>query len=172
MRSLRKTEPDPIIVNTSIRELQDFARKTFTTVLKLNNETTNTDTTFSNDAVLLFQADASIKYRFHFVVFYDTPTAADFKWQLTGPASPTLVLYDGRAYAPGATAATVTRDNAFSSAHSLTETSGTAGFVDITGILHNGTTAGLVNLQWAQNGSNGSNTTVYAGSYLEFSSVP
>lgn len=172
MRALRRDETDGIKINSAVRGLQDFARTSMTNVLKLKDETTNTDTTFSDDAVLLFQADASTNYRFRFVVFYDTPTAADFKWQINGPGSPTLIIYDGRALPPGATATTITRDNAFASAHTITETSGTIGYVEVQGILQNGANSGLVSFQWAQATSNGSNTTVRAGSYLEYSSVP
>lgn len=136
------------------------------------NETTNTDTTFNDDAELKFAVEANEKYWFRFVVFYDTPTAADFKWQLAGPSSPTLILYDGFALPPGATSLTITRDTAFGSAHSLTETSGTKGRLVVEGILHNGSNEGTVAFQWAQNTSNGSNTTVYAGSYVEWGKVP
>jgi hypothetical protein len=140
-------------------------------IVKTADESTTSDTSFDDDAALKFAVEASKKYWFRFTVFYNTPTAADFKWQLAGPASPTLIVYDGMALAPGATALTVTRDAAFASSHALTETSGTIGKVVIEGFLHNGANAGTVALQWAQNTSNGSATTVRAGSRLEYGTV-
>lgn len=137
-------------------------------VSKTADQTLNTSTTLASDNALTFPVLASTKYSFRFVVFYDTPTAADFKWQITCPASPTVVLYDGHALAPGATSETITRDNACSSSHSLTETSGTPGSIIIQGIIQNGANAGSVTFQWAQNTSNGSNTTVYAGSNVQY----
>lgn len=148
------------------------ATASWLTIVKPSDETTNTDTTLSNDSKLQFGVAASTKYRFRFVIFYDTPTAADFKYDVNGPGSPTLVLIDTFSLAPGATAWVITRNSSFAfGPNSIVETSGTIGRIEISGILHNGTTAGTVAFRWAQNSSNGSNTTVRAGSYVEYSAT-
>lgn len=142
-------------------------------VLKTADETTASDTTLSDDAILKFTVAANTKYHFRLVIFYDTPTAADFKYDVNGPASPTLLQLHTRHVAPGATAyAGIAIQTAFAfGPTSITETSGTNGCILIDGILHNGANAGTVAFRWAQNTSNGSNTTVRAGSYLEWSQV-
>ena len=140
--------------------------------VKLVDETTNTDTTLSDDDTLKFPVLANVDYWFKFVVHYDTPTAADFKFNVGGPASPTLVDIISKALAPGASALALSQETAFAfTAIVLTETSGTRGYIEIEGVLINGSNAGDVVFRWAQNSSNGSNTTVKAGSRVEFGVV-
>jgi len=140
-----------------------------TSIVKISDETTNTDTTLSDDAVLKFPVIANTKYWFEFTIHYDTPTAADFKYDINGPAAPTLLDIVTRSLAPGATADVITRQTAFAfTSLVITETSGTRGFIRISGLLHNGANAGTVVFRWAQNTSNGSNTTVRASSRVDF----
>lgn len=133
------------------------------------DETTNTDTTLSDDSELSFDVSANATYKFRFTIFYDTPTAADFKYEITCPASPTLVSITTTAIAPGATSETITRESSCSfGPNTITETSGTDGYLVIDGVIQNGANAGSVDFQWAQNTSNGSDTTVYKGSLVEY----
>lgn len=145
----------------------------FLPIVKNADETTASDTTLSDDAQLKFSVLASTKYRFRFVIFYDTPTAADLKFTIAGPAAPTLLQIQTKAIVPGATAySAIAIQTAFAFGPTvLLESAGTNGFIEIEGILHNGANAGTVSFQWAQNTSNGSNTTVRAGSYVEYSAV-
>ena len=143
----------------------------WTTVSKANDEARASTTTLTDDSTLAFPVQANKKYRFRAKIFYDTPTAADFKFDVNGPASPTLVQIETKTIAPGATAlSNIALKTAFAfSAVSVTETSGTNGMIEAEGIVHNGANAGTVAFRWAQNTSNGSNTTVRAGSYIEYS---
>jgi hypothetical protein len=138
--------------------------------LKTTDETVTSSTTLQNDDDLRFSALASTKYGFEIECWYDTPTAADFKYDVNGPAGASLVQIVCEHIAPGAAAFT---DNAIQTAFAftaiaVTETSGTNGFVRIRGIVHNGTTAGTGVMRWAQNTSNASATTVRAGSLIRF----
>jgi hypothetical protein len=139
------------------------------TVKKDADETVSSDSTYSDDADLTFPAAASSKYAFRIVVFFDTSAAADFKYQIQGPASPTLVRMEVKHIIAGGTAyAGQVVQTAFATSVAVAGGGTTGGFVEVNGILHNGTTADEVVFQWAQNTSDASNTTVRAGSYLEW----
>lgn len=138
-------------------------------VIKTSSESTANDTAFSDDAALTFPVAADTNYVFHFVVFWDTGATEDFKWQLTGPASPTLLRYARQAIVPSGTAwAGVDVQTAFSQSFSPTGSGTTGGYLEIYGLLQNGANAGNVTFQWAQNTTGGTNTTVLAGSYVTY----
>lgn len=138
-------------------------------VIKTADEQLATNTTLQDDDALLFPMLASTSYVLRGEIFYDTPTAADFKWGHTGPAAPTLVNIVRDGYSPDATAPSgAGTDEAYNVAGiALTAAAGTFGWVRLSGIIRNGTTAGNFQIQWAQNASSGT-TTVRAGSYLEY----
>lgn len=135
-----------------------------TYVTKTSNQT-NTTTTFANDTALAFAVAASTKYKFQFRLIIDSPAAADFKLQLTGPASPTAIRFGAQYITDGGLTQASTA-TAFSSAISLTATS-PGQYVQINGYLSNGVNAGTVTLQWAQNSASGT-TTVFMGSDVEY----
>ena len=133
------------------------------------DETTSSDTTLSDDAELTFDVNAGATYKFRFIVFYDTPAAADFKYSVTCPASPALVSITTKSIAPGATTQAITRQSACGfGPTAITETSGTDGYIEIEGVVQNGANAGSIAFQWAQNSSSGTNTTVRKGSVVEY----
>lgn len=152
------------------KRIQDLEFKGWRTISKSSDTARNTTTSLADDPDLLFPVEAYGFYRFKFVVYYDTSTAADFKFDVNGPASPTLVQIETRTISPGATAyGNIALKTAFAfSAVALTETSGTNGKLTIEGILQNGANAGNVSLRWAQNTSNGSDTKVRAGSHVQW----
>lgn len=148
----------------------------WTMVSKSTDETITSDSTLSNDSALSFAVAANTKYRFRFHVVFKTGATADFKYALTGPASPTLL------------ACRISRSAAFGSvvnyrpmgtyaevAESLTGAPSTGdqegGYVLLEGVLHNGSNAGTVAFQWAQDTSDAGSTKVLAGSYLEWKQV-
>lgn len=141
----------------------------WTTVAKTSDEQCTSDTSLNNDSTLLFTMAANTKYAFRLKVFFDTPAAADFKFGLNGPASPTLVRWSytgGEAAGGGVTsdslAAYETTGVALSGAGS------NGGFVHIDGVVHNGANAGDLHFSWCQNSSSASATKVLAKSYLEW----
>ena len=150
--------------------LQEIWRYQWTDIFKTSDQTTNTDTTLSDDSTLVWTAEASRVYAVEYVIFYNTPAAADFKYTLTGPASPTLVRIHGRVWDGSGSAVADAFNTAFGTSNAVT--SGNTDFIlRIAAIVQNGATAGPVAFQWAQNTSNASDTTVYAGSKLRFKLV-
>lgn len=155
------------------RYLSDLARAVNTVewnvVKKASSTVQNNTAAYVSDADLVFPAAASTKYTFRGVLFFDTSATADFKFQLAGPASPTLLRFQHTVVIPGGSAlSSIAVDSAYSTSVAVTGAGTSGGYVQFDGILHNGTTAGEVALQWAQNTADASNTTVLAGSYLEW----
>lgn len=142
--------------------------------IKPADVTITSDDSLNEDAALQFAVAAATKYHFRFVIFFDTAAAADFKYDVNGPASPDVVSIHTRSVAPAATAyGGIATQTAFGfGPTAITAASGTAGVILIDGILHNGANAGTVVFRWAQNTSNGGSTIVRAGSYVEWSALP
>lgn len=143
----------------------------WSTVRKTADETISSDAVLGDDAVLKFAMLANTKYTFRARIFFDTSAAADFKYRHSGPAAPTLVRIHRRELNSGGTADLAsTVDTAYSSADiAITSVLGTdGGYIELDGIIHNGANAGDFVFQWAQNTSDASNTTVRAGSYIEW----
>jgi hypothetical protein len=138
-------------------------------VVKTANTTRTATTTLTADPDLAVALLANTKYRIRGHVPYTTVAAADFKFQFSGPASPTLVNITRRANAPGsaATAALFT-DDAFAVSASVTGTVDGAGSVSFEGVIHVGANAGNLTFDWAQVTSDAGDTIVLAGSYIEY----
>jgi hypothetical protein len=144
--------------------------RTWKPVVKGTDETVSGSATLQDDDELTFAVAASTKYRFRGTIFVSTTAAADFKMQFTGPASPTLVIADVRV-ATNNLGIIDTLTTAFSTVVSTDTFDSTTLAITFEGILHNSTNAGSVTLQWSQATSDASNTTVHAGSYLEYEQV-
>ena len=132
------------------------------TLRKTADETVNNSVTLQNDDHLVTATlPASSAWAFDLLLVTVSSAVADFKFMFTGPAGTIFnlaFLVGGTTYEGG----------------TLTEGS-TAGFVSgnggevpvwIRGTLTLGGTAGTLQLQWAQNTAEVSNTVVQLGSYL------
>jgi hypothetical protein len=120
------------------------------------------------DTKLKFNIAASAKVEFTFDVFYNTPTAADFKFYIAGPAAATLVDMTTEVMGPDDTAWTLASQTAFSFGPTVvTAAVNTKGHIIVRGVIHNGANAGVISFDWAQNAASGT-TTVYAGSKVDF----
>jgi hypothetical protein len=107
---------------------------------------------------------------FRFNLFYSSPAAADFKYRLVVPASVTLYRAFRETWAPDATGLAFAQDTSNNGTTDITvlHAANTDGFIRGTGIIHNGSTAGDFQLQFAQNTSDAGNTILRAGSSIEF----
>jgi hypothetical protein len=152
----------------------------WTTAFKAADETITSDATLSMDASLRFSAAANTKYAFEIEVWFNTATAADFKFGLDGPASPTLVYAHVDAIPPDDVSTTLSNSNTKHAVFKSYETTGisltsttqtAAGYVRMRGILQNGANAANCGFTWAQGTSDAGNTTVLAGSYIRYTVV-
>lgn len=148
----------------------------FTTVFKPADESVG-NATFQADDDLTFTVLANTNYSFRITMYYTTPTAADLKVQLTGPASPTLLVFQVTAVVPGgstvspaAVATSFGTDTTGCTAGTCAQLLGGTtlhGVGILTGILQNGANAGSVTVSWAQFAQSGT-SKVFAGSTLEW----
>lgn len=144
---------------------------TFTKVTKGLDESRQSTTTLANDAELTFSAAASTKYSFRGNVWVTSPATADFKIAITSPTSPTLFITTLTDNANGSATPTEQTDTATNAMLVPTSAPPAPHSIAIEGILQNGANVGSITVQWAQQASVASNTTVYAGSYIEWDAI-
>jgi hypothetical protein len=129
---------------------------------KTANETAN-NTTYQNDDHLSFTYEANKKYQISGTLFLTSPTAADikFRWTYSGTGEGFWTLL-------GAENQDVFRGRTALIANELippTTDSPIVGAYHITGTFES-TSAGTLQLQWAQNTTSGT-TTLYEGGWIE-----
>ena len=133
---------------------------------KTTNESRQSNTTLTVDGVLTATLMASQKYAFRGRVWFDTPAAADFKYSISFAGT---TLYCKHSYFPaGSSTETVAIATATPASATVLGTGTTGGYVEFEGIAIVDGSNRTLNFNWAQNTSTASNTTVLAGSYLEY----
>lgn len=135
-------------------------------VLKTADETVNNSTTMQNDDQLLISVEANITYDFFLRLIVNTNATADFKMQFTGPAGATMSTQAYTGSNPDTAASALQGPT-----NNLTTVAAFSGVAAdqvliIQGFLAVSATAGTLQLQWAQNTLNVSNTSVKANSYM------
>jgi hypothetical protein len=138
------------------------------------------DQTVNNSATLVavpelqFQLAKFQRVEFTYEMYFTTTAAAGFRYLLTIPGTLTQGRLLREHVAPDALTAVVagfdiTIDGTTN--RTITCASGTDGYVRGTGVIHNGATAGTVQLSFAQNAAAAVNTIVRAGSYINASYI-
>ena len=132
------------------------------------------DQTVTNSATLVTVPQLTLpvgkneRILFRYNLFYTTTATGDLKYRVDVPATPTLYRLFSEEQAADATAivcATITSE----ADDTVLAASGTDGFIRLTGVISNGSTAGSVLFQFAQNTATGSQSAVIrAGSFLEY----
>lgn len=143
----------------AIRELRPlFARKT-------SDETVNNSTTLQNDNSLLVSVVADAIYEFRLRLTVNSGTTPDFKMGWTFPTGLTMTydLFEGETLG---TATNVVQGPTIQTDVPLINTTGADQPWIAEGLVIVDSTAGTLQLQWAQNTANASDTIVRAGSYL------
>ncbi|MBI3335791.1 MAG: hypothetical protein HY001_04835 [Candidatus Portnoybacteria bacterium] len=141
-----------------------------TTVRKTVDETVNNSATLQNDDELFLPMAANETWFFNLFIQHIGNSTADFKLTLTVPSGATINWnFSGVSYS---------EIDAFAVTDSVTTSGGSPGvnpgatntgarIVPITGVVINGSTAGNLQLQWAQNTATAVDTKVLTNSYLE-----
>lgn len=135
-----------------------------TRVVKAANQSRNTTTTYADDDTLLFSVAANKVYVVRIHVEY-TLGAGGAKFQLAGPASTTVksltMINTGSpalsANPSGTLSQVIVNDSNFGMTNAF-----------VVQAIVRTTNAGTLSLQWAQSSSNGANSTVLAGSHIEY----
>lgn len=129
--------------------------------LKALDQTVNNTATLANDNALSVAVVASAIYKFETHIRYSTNTTANLKLVFTFPAGLTM-KYDLIGKGNG----TTVLDIFPSDQTTLQGVSGNGTVCRMAGTITVAGTAGTLQLQWAQNVANVSNTVVQAGSHL------
>ena len=127
-------------------------------VRKTANETVNNSSALQNDDDLLWAVLANEVWAFYLYIRHASGVTPDIKFGWAYPVGTTMSWIQG---SPGTSLVEMTE----TSVDNLT-TNGTEQIVIYQGLVVVGGTAGNINLKWAQNLANASNTIVRANSYL------
>jgi hypothetical protein len=148
--------------------------------IRKTSDETNSTKSLQDDNHLTFTAEANTKYYVDFELFVNLVSSASnegFKFDITGPSSPTAVAY--RAYGISDTDGMVVPSGGEATAFSTSRTipfsvsSAHDGVVKIRLYLDNGANSGSVTLRWAwdQDGGLFDNVTVYKESFMTVKAV-
>ena len=142
-----------------------------TRIWKATTETIQSDSTLSDDSALSFSVAANKNYSITVYAICVSGATPDFKYALTGPASPTICrgIYQSSA---NAVIAPTRFTGYLASSFNTDDTGGQPGFVQIDISFENGSNAGTFAFQWAQNTSTASDTKVLFSSYLDYYEMP
>jgi hypothetical protein len=136
-------------------------------VIKGSDETVTSSTTLQNDNELFASLDANATYIFILYLAFEgnTQGSGDLKTGWTLPSGATMRFGAPHINSTGSTVLDTTyTESSFPT--SRTNTSTVLLGMTETGTVTVGNTAGTMQLQWAQNTSNGTGTIVHAGSML------
>jgi hypothetical protein len=135
-----------------------------------NGTDKNQDINFADDGVLQFPVSANKDYIARFVIRAQSNGTAKLKYQLTGPASPTLILYHSYSANDLAAGGVINANGtpyatAFSTSQNASfGTTNDTIFIEM--FLRNGANAGTVKLQYAQAVSTNVTTRTLPGSVV------
>lgn len=147
-----------------------YTRSLFTYVRKAVDETVNNSTALQNDNELLAALPTAGTFQFELNLLYSATTVADIKFAFTWPAGATA-FWSAIGLATGS--ATLTGDATFSTTTASGTSvafggigAGTPVPIRIFGEIVMGGTAGNLQLQWAQQNLEATNTVVHSSSNL------
>jgi len=132
-------------------------------VRKASDETVNGSATLQNDDELFLAVEANVTYQVEASLRYSTGATPNLKFTFTGPSGATG-LGHATSIVAGGTALVFTDVTLLSTVVTADDSSFAT---EVHGVLIVGATAGTLQLQWAQNTSNASDTKVLSGSYLK-----
>jgi hypothetical protein len=138
-------------------------------VQKTSDTSRSSTTTTTADPALQFSMQANTKYVIEITIIYSTGATPDFKWGLSGPASPTSV--NGAAIMgtpPTSGTLTHTTFTAYPTNVALATVDTGVGLLKVTLAVLNGANTATFSFDWAQNSSSATAAIVKAGSYLTY----
>lgn len=144
---------------------------TWATVFKTADQTKNSDAAYADDSQLVIALDASSKYIIRGFLLYNTGATPDIKWRTTTPTSPDFYALRRQQVVGGASSITGIAIDSATFADGPMTGAGGSGTQEFHCVLHTGAASGNFAIQWAQNTSNSADTTMKAGSYLEYKKV-
>ena len=123
----------------------------------------------TNSTYLTITIPTGKRYAFKFIALYNTPAAADFRYDLNASGSPTVFRSLHNAVGNGNTSFSAIVVNTAPGVTLTPAGNGTDGVVTAEGYLHNNTGSSMtLTFRFGQNTSTASPTTLLAGSFLEY----
>lgn len=161
------------LLNAEIRDQVTALRADKQAVYKTADESVTSSTTLQNDNHLLCSVAANAQYIIVARLAVNGSASGDFKMAWTFPTGTTTQRFSRGpdASSAGSTASTTMRASGITNGH-LVEinygvfTTGSQSYIEETLYVFTGGTAGTCQLQWAQNVSSATATTVEEGSFL------
>lgn len=137
-------------------------------VPKTSDQTVNNSTTLVNDAELLVPVDADATYHLDLTMVYNSGVTPGLKWAWSYPTGLVILRGAGFGYFGGSWSG-----NTFTDQTVVTTLAGFAGelYYRLAAIVVVASTAGTLQLRWAQATANASNSVVRAGSYLRLTQI-
>lgn len=136
------------------------------------DETCTSDQTINTSPTLQFAAAASTEYLIHIELHGTYTSAVGFQWRLTTPGSPTLTRVHYKDMGPTATSWTHVNVQPANNTYVVNSPVATGNFfVEGWAIVHNGSNAGTISIDWSQASSNVATTTLSKGSYISYTVV-
>lgn len=161
------------LMNAEIRDQFTALRADTSTVQKTADESVTSSTTLQNDNHLLVSVLTSAQYEIIVRLAVNGGASGDFKMAWTMPAGVTGQRFSAGPAVSSATSTADTTVRASGLTSSFTTeinygvfSTGQLSFIEETLYVVTAGTAGTVQLQWAQNASSATATTVVAGSYI------
>lgn len=142
--------------------------RNWATITKLEDETKSTDASLADDADLTIAVQADDILIATMCIFYNTVAAADFKFKLNSTGSADAFDCFGYLSAPDSTGITGFDLDSLATTTSILAAGGTQGSIFANIRLQNGAAGVTFSFQWAQDTSDAGDTTVLAGSFLEY----
>lgn len=153
------------LLNTYVRDPLNYFLNLWPFALKTSDESVNNSTTLQNDDQLaLTFPDANTKWGFELYAILNSGTTPDWKGAFTVPSGATM-SFSGHITSSGGTGSDLNGPYTQASTLALA-TQGADQILRLQGLIQIGATTGVVQLQWAQNTANASNTTVKTNSYF------
>ncbi|MCX8051131.1 MAG: hypothetical protein N3B17_04465, partial [Chlorobi bacterium] len=160
-----------VIDNNGVVKQRSLSSLTGTTtyIRKTSNQTVTSSTTYQNDNALVYTASANQIFEFEAYMFISGGNGG-IKIRVSIPSSASMKLYaelkkDDQHHWVYAKLTSGTDEVSWSTIDN------TYGYARIVGIVQMGSSGGNVQVQWAQNSSNATGTTVEAGSYLKITPI-
>lgn len=136
-------------------------------VRKASDETVNNSATLQNDDDLAAGLAANDVMFFRAVLFYDSNATADIKITFTVPTGATIKWGPDAGSRVTSTGSVSGSSIITASGSSLAFGGISSGVMTVSGVVVNGATAGNLQLQWAQNTADASDSKILAGSFLQ-----
>lgn len=144
----------------------DIARASLATDQSVSSA--NTGTTFVDITGITSPIVANASYSYRAMLPYTAGATGDLKLQISGPTNCAATLVISGPFITTGTFTSLSGQTTSMTATSLgTFEGGGTAMVLVEALLRNGANAGNVTLQFAQNTSNGTNTTILAGAFQE-----